>query len=340
MRNMEGRCKSALCLRGWKRMDEQTLRAWAKELGFAKAALCPSSAFEQAHRLVLRQAPLAERRQLRFDPGADDSRTRSLAVLLWPYAPSALTQGEALFVDSYYPASNAAYHAAKRLEERLTAAGCFARANVSYPAKEAAVRAGLGRIGRSSLLITPEYGTRVVIILMATDIECEQVSAAPCAAGCAGCGRCAAACPAGAIDEHGMTHPERCLRNFMMEGNVMPEPLRRKVGMRLLGCDICQRVCPMQPEPVQTAPIAIRLDELVTADAATFSETVSRLGTLIGRNAARPQRVRAQAALLAGNSGNAAYLPVLREWAQSPFEAVSTHARWAIEQIKLAGDGA
>ena len=44
--------------------------------------------------------------------------------------------------------------------------------------------------------------------------------------------------------------------------------------------------------------------------------------------------------MYAGNSGNAAYLPVLREWAQSPFEAVSTHARWAIEQIKLAGDGA
>ena len=321
-------------------MDEQTLRAWAEELGFAKASLCPSAAFEQAHRLVLRQAPLAERRQLRFDPEADDSRTRSLAVLLWPYAPSALTQGEALFVDSYYPASNAAYHAAKRLEERLTAAGCFVRANVSYPAKEAAVRAGLGRIGRNSLLITPEYGTRVVIILMATDIECGPTQSAPCEAGCAGCGRCAAACPAGAIDEHGMTHPERCLRNFMMEGNVTPEPLRIRIGMRLLGCDICQRVCPMQPALAQTAPVHLRLEELVTADADAFSQAVSRLGALIGRNAARPQRVRAQAALLAGNSGNAAYLPVLREWAQSPFEAVRTHARWAMEQIKLADSGA
>lgn len=322
-------------------MDAQTLRAWAQELGFAKAALCPAAAFEQEKQIVSRQAPLAERRQLRFEPETDDSRTKSLAVLLWPYAPSALTQGEALFVDSYYPASNLAYHAAKELEKRLTAAGCFAKANVSYPAKEAAVRAGLGRIGRNSLLITPEFGTRVVIILMATDIACDPIGKEPCEEerGCLGCGQCAAACPSGAMDEQGLSHPERCLRNFMMEGNVTPEPLRKRMSMRLLGCDICQRVCPMQPDVPEAPPVDIRLDELVTAEQSTFSETVSRLGALIGRNAARPQRVRAQAALLAGNSGNAAYLPVLRKWVQSPFEAVSTHARWAIEQIKLAGGG-
>ena len=322
-------------------MDERTLRVWAEELGFAKAALCPATAFEQARQAVSRQAPLAERRQLRFEPEEDDSRTKSLAVLLWPYAPPHLTQGEILFVDSYYPASNLAYHAAKKLEERLTAAGCFAKANVSYPAKEAAVRAGLGRIGRNSLLITPEFGTRVVIILIATDIACDPVEKESCGEemGCLGCGRCAAACPSGAMNQQGLAHPERCLRNFMMEGNVTPEPLRKRMGMRLLGCDICQRVCPMQPDLAHTVPIEIRLDELVTADQSAFSETVSRLGALIGRNAARPQRVRAQAALLAGNSGNAAYLPVLREWAQSPFEAVREHAIWAMEQIKLADGG-
>ena len=184
-------------------MDAQTLRAWAQALGFAKAALCPAAAFEQAKQIVSRQAPLAERRQLRFEPEMDDSRIKSLAVLLWPYAPAYLTQGEALFVDSYYTASNLAYHAAKRLEERLTAAGGFARANVSYPAKEAAVRAGLGRIGKNSLLITPEFGTRVVIILLATDIACDPIEKETCeeGMGCLGCGRCAAACPSGAMDE-------------------------------------------------------------------------------------------------------------------------------------------
>ena len=49
---------------------------------------------------------------------------------------------------------------------------------------------------------------------------------------------------------------------------------------------------------------------------------------------ARPQRVRAQLALICGNIGSEKDLPVLREWAQSEFDAVKTHALWAIEQIE------
>lgn len=321
-------------------MDERTFCSWAGEMGFAQVGFCAADEFAGAREAVSRQAPLAERKQLRFAPREDEPETRSLAVLLWPYAQAEMTRDEAVFVDSYYPASNAAYHAAKKLEQRMTAAGRFARANVSYPAKEAAVRAGLGVIGQNSLLITPQYGTRVVIILMATDMEhAQEGERGGRDAGCLSCGRCASACPAGAIDDQGMTHPERCLRNYMMEGNVTPEPVRSRIGMRLLGCDICQRVCPMQNGQTAASPVQLHLDELVTLDAGAFSQAVARLAEQIGRNAARPQRVRAQAALLAGNSRNPAYLPVLQEWAQSPFEAVRVHALWAMEQMKWTDTG-
>ena len=132
-----------------------------------------------------------------------------------------------------------------------------------------------------------------------------------------------------------MSHPERCLRNFMMEGTVVPEPLRRRMGNRLLGCDVCQRVCPMQPA-MEQEPVGAALGSLVTCDEAAFSQTVRKLAQVIGKNVARPQRLRAQAALLSANAGRTQDIPVLREWAQSPFEAVRVHAQWALKRLEAA----
>ena len=318
-------------------LSTETFISWAKELGFAEAGFCRPDPFTYAQKIVASQESLSERRQLRFSPTEDFPQAKSIAVLLWPYIQAQLPEQEGIvFVDSYYAASNAAYHAAKALEERMLASGCFAKANVSYPAKEAAIRAGMGVIGRNSLLITPAYGSRVVIILMVTGIEIPCLPIDSSVGSCAECGRCTKACPVGAIDDKGMTHPQRCLRNFMMEGVVVPEQIRSKIGMRMIGCDICQRVCPMQPEGKQQTGQQFSLREFLTEDPAAFSNAVASLAHEIGRNTARPQRVRAQAALLAGNSKDKSYLPILRSWARMSFEAVRQHALWAIEQIESA----
>lgn len=317
-------------------MDEVTFARLARQAGFGRTGFCSARAFEAEREAVALGPEIAERRQLKFDPIGDDERTKSLAVLLWPYNPAEKEEKGCVFVDGYYFASNAAYHAARKLEEDLRQAGCFAKANVSYPAREAALRAGIGIIGQNGMLITPEYGSRFVIILMATDIECSAPDKGESGA-CLRCGRCAKACPAGAIDENGMSRPERCIRNFMMEGIVAPEYLREKMGMRLIGCDICQRVCPMQPKFESGRTLGLKLDELATTDPVVFSASIQKLSAEIGRNAARPQRVRAQAALLAGNSGEKKYLPVLEAWSHLPFEAVAEHARWARERLLTVG---
>lgn len=315
--------------------NSQLFTDWAKAFGFSEVGFCLPDDFQFSWRIVQAQATVAERKQLRFSPMEDYPQCRSIAVLLWPYPPADYGTKDAVFVDSYYKASNAAYHAARALEERLQQTGRFAKANVAYPAKEAALRCGMGIIGQNSLLITPSYGSRVVIILMATDIEVNESVSAIAPDSCLNCGRCIQSCPTGALDENGMSHPERCLRNFMMEGIVIPEHLRAKIGMSLIGCDICQRVCPMQPQGVRDAdPLRYSLRDFVTDDSRAFSETIERLACAIGRNTARPQRVRAQAAILAGNSRDRKFLPVLHEWAELPFEAVREHARWAIKEIE------
>ena len=307
----------------------------AIELGFCKVGFCMPDCFDAAKQIVDSQETLSERKQLRFSPKDDHPEVRSIAVLLWPYLPAQKPDDGCVFVDSYYAASNAAYHAARALETRVQAEGCFAKANVSYPAKTAALRAGMGVIGKNSLLITPEWGSRVVIILMATGIELPSAEiSSTCSGTCFACGRCSHACPAGAITNDGMTHPERCLRNYMMEGVVVPEHLRAKIGMRMIGCDICQRVCPMQPHTEVHDGRRYLLDDFMAEDDSAFSCAVAALASEIGRNSARPQRVRAQAALLAGNSKNPRFLPILHQWAQSPFDAVCVHAKWAIQQIE------
>ena len=308
------------------------IKNWAKELGFCEAALCDASSFDAQKQQVMMQPPLSERKQLKFDPMQENADVKSLMVLLWPYAQCEEAAGREVFIDSYYAASNAAYHAAKHLEEKIRLNGRYARANVSYPAKEAAVRAGLGIIGDHSLLIHPEQGSRVIIILMETDLPVDAEKAVN-RGECLHCGKCAQICPTSAISEKGMIHPERCMRNFMMEGVVVPQKYRSLMKERMLGCDLCQRVCPMQHKTKEVGGKWL-LDDFLTDDPNVFSASVRRLAQEIGRNAARPQRIRAQAALLCGNIGCADDLPVLRTWADSDFEAVREHSRWAITQIE------
>ncbi len=313
--------------------DAAALVRFALEAGFSQAALCRADAFDAERRRVQSGPPIAERRQLRFDPLADDARARSLLVMLWAYRPSRAPSGGRVFVDGYYAASNAAYRAAKEVARRAQEAGVFARANVNYPAREAAVRAGLGVIGDNGLLITKRFGSRVAIQLIACGVPAPEREAQP-AETCLRCGRCAMACPACAIEPGGARFPERCLRNTMLEGVVVPEALRERMGLRLLGCDVCQRVCPMQPPMEEEESGAPPLSCLVTADEAAFTAAVRRLGEQVGPNMARPQRVRAQAALLTGNLRDAALLPALREWSESAHEAVREHARWAVRRIE------
>ena len=128
------------------------------------------------------------------------------------------------------------------------------------------------------------------------------------------------------------------LLNYMLEGIVVPEDIREKMGMRMIGCDACQRACPLQPlekeDEKEDADEAFYLDDFLHADENQFREGVMHLARVIGKNAARPQRIRAQAALLAGNRQHEKDSKTLRVWKESSFEAVREHAQWACERIE------
>ena len=106
--------------------------------------------------------------------------------------------------------------------------------------KEEAVRAGLGRRGKSTIVLHPRYGPRLRFIAIRTDALLEPlVGSTPTEEEnpiCDGCSICIDACPVKALEPYRMPDTSLCLSNSA----YMPEEQGR-----LVPCDICLRLCPV-----------------------------------------------------------------------------------------------
>ncbi|MDD4164323.1 MAG: 4Fe-4S double cluster binding domain-containing protein [Eubacteriales bacterium] len=109
--------------------------------------------------------------------------------------------------------------------------------------KLAAARAGLGIIGRNSLLINQLYGSYVFIgsLLTTLSLPVTETEIKP----CTDCRICELNCPADAISVKGIIK-EKCL-SYISQKKVKTkeEFLLLKSGNIAWGCDICQNVCPL-----------------------------------------------------------------------------------------------
>ena len=118
--------------------------------------------------------------------------------------------------------------------------------------KRYAVEAGLGWIGRQSLLVTPKFGTFVLLGVAIVDAECDHYDSPIEGVGCAECRRCVEACPNGAIIERHID-TRRCISCATIERDNNGEtPLHGWI----FGCDECQRCCPYNAKaPLATNPL-------------------------------------------------------------------------------------
>lgn len=108
--------------------------------------------------------------------------------------------------------------------------------------KAFAVEAGLGWLGKNTLLITPEYGSLVFLGELITNIPFS--ADAPLAEGCGGCERCVSACPTNALDRRRNLNPDLCLAGVSQYKGLINPELRELMGNTIYGCDVCQLVCP------------------------------------------------------------------------------------------------
>lgn len=107
-----------------------------------------------------------------------------------------------------------------------------------------AKRAGLGWIGKNSLLINRKIGSFLFLGELFLDMELEYEKPAY-ADFCGGCNRCVRSCPTGAITEPYVVNGSKCISYYTIElkGDI-PEEAKGKFENRVFGCDICQDVCP------------------------------------------------------------------------------------------------
>ena len=109
-----------------------------------------------------------------------------------------------------------------------------------------AAKAGLGWIGKNSLLIIPKRGTYFFLSALVLNIELEYDDAtSKKMPSCVTCTRCIDACPTGAIVSPQVIDAQRCLSYQTIENKGdIDEVIATKMGNRVYGCDICQQVCP------------------------------------------------------------------------------------------------
>jgi epoxyqueuosine reductase len=343
------------------------LRRRAGELGFSQCGICPAVASPGAARLDAWLAAgyagemryLADRRDAYNHPRHVLDGVRSVVMLTMNYrtAEPVLPQpGEGRV--SRYAWGDADYHDVIRAKLKEMAAflqelipdaqtrGVVDTAPIME--REFAQLAGLGWIGKNTLLLNRDRGSWFFLAALVTDVELEY-DAPHEMDHCGTCRACLDACPTDAFPQPYVLDASRCISYLTIElRNQVPLGLREGMGEWLFGCDVCQDVCPWNSRAPLSRETAfaprgdsnpVDLIELFNLDDAAFRERFRH--TPLWRSKRRG--LLRNAAIMLGNRPTLAALPALirglndaeplvrgaSAWALGRF--ASTHAREALE---------
>ena len=198
-----------------------------------------------------------------------------------------------------------------------------------------AQQAGLGWIGKNSLLVNERFGSWLFLgaLLTSETLEYDR----PLASGrCGSCRACLDACPTGAMVEPYRLDARRCCSYLTIElrGAIPPE-FRSALGDRWFGCDACQEACPWNRRTSATAEAElcprpdqnpVELVELFTADEATLRRRFR--DTPLGRSKRRG--LLRNAAVVLGNCRPHAALAALQLGLEDPEPLVRGACAWAL----------
>jgi epoxyqueuosine reductase len=173
--------------------------------------------------------------------------------------------------------------------------------------RDLAARAGLGWIGKNTMLLHPELGSWFFIGMLLTTAELDHD--APLPDRCGSCRACLDACPTEAFVGLYVLDARRCISYLTIEhrGEIAPA-LARQIGPWQFGCDLCQSACPWNrraPVTRETAFLPAAPHPGAAAVAAMSDEELYRrfAGTALLRP--RAAGLRRNAALALANAPSA-----------------------------------
>jgi epoxyqueuosine reductase len=332
------------------------LKAEASRLGFTLAGACPAAAPPGGERLTQWLAAgyagemhyLAARADAYQDPGHVLDGARSILMLAMNYRtldPPATEPGQGRI--SRY-AWGGDYHdlIRARLNEladwlRRASPGATARGVVDTAPlleRDFAQLAGLGWIGKNTLLLNKQAGSWFLLAALLTDRE--LVYDAPHEANhCGTCRACLDACPTGAFVDAYVLDARRCISYLTIElKEALPAELRPGVGDWLFGCDVCQDVCPWNHRAPLSAETHFEpapgnhpadLIELFSLDETAFRARFRHSPLW------RPKRrgLLRNAAIVLGNQRHLPALPALSQGLADEEPLVRGACAWALGQF-------
>jgi epoxyqueuosine reductase len=202
--------------------------------------------------------------------------------------------------------------------------------------RELAQRAGLGWIGKNTMLINPQKGSYFLLaeILLGIELELDNAITVD---HCGSCRRCVDACPTECILEDRTLDSTRCISYLTIElKGPVPKELRPKMGNWVFGCDICQVVCPWNErfaepkgDPAFTGFEPASLIEEIKLSASEFNKKFK--ASPVRRSKRRGYLRNLSIAL--GNNAQPTDVKVLGNALSNDEPLVRGHTAWALGQI-------
>ncbi|MFL5343119.1 MAG: tRNA epoxyqueuosine(34) reductase QueG [Gemmataceae bacterium] len=326
---------------------EDSLKDFAQTLGFALVGVAPATAADGFDRLTEwldrdyagEMEYMRRRAEARQHPASILPDVRTVIMVGREYGGGRETPNVPGMAKIARYAAGPDYHEViwRQLDKLLAwlqaeVPGCQGRGVVDTAPlleRDFARRAGLGWIGKNTMLINKHRGSYFFLGALLVDIELKPDPPHE-ASHCGTCTACLDACPTDAFPGPGWLDARRCISYLTIElRGPIPAELRPGVGDWLFGCDVCQEVCPWNRYAAGSAELVDPV-EIVGLSEGEFRRRYG--GTALTRTKCRGL-VR-NAAIVLGNVGDERALSALTAALQDPEPTVRESAEWAIEQIR------